>query len=69
MRHSRTVGARPTGPVCLNLDRAGLREFMQLCHPDKHHGSALALKVFQRLQEISKELDKAPEAAVQWRIV
>jgi hypothetical protein len=41
------------------IDLPLLRQLFQLCHPDRHNGSPLSLKVFQRLQEIGKELDKA----------
>lgn len=31
-----------------------VKQLLQLCHPDRHHGSAMATEVFQWLQEIKK---------------
>jgi hypothetical protein len=43
----------------IDVDEARLRQLIQLCHPDKHNGSATATEVFQWLQEIKrKALDK-----------
>ena len=43
----------------VELDDTRLRQLIQLCHPDKHNGSAMATEVFQWLQEIKrKALDK-----------
>lgn len=39
------------------LDDAHLRELLQLCHPDKHRGSALAVRVtswLNSLREVAK---------------
>ena len=57
MKHTRTVwGATPTDPLRLTPDR--VRELRQLCHPDRHAGSALAQRVSLWLNECSKELDR-----------
>jgi hypothetical protein len=54
---SRVAG--PASPAKPNeIDREFLRELRQLCHPDRHNSSPLSLKVSQRLNVISKELDK-----------
>ncbi len=37
-----------------SIDKTRLRELLQLCHPDKHAGSALAAKVTQWLNEIKR---------------
>jgi hypothetical protein len=53
----RTMGApAPAKPT--EIDAEFLRQLKQLCHPDRHDSSPLAVKVFQRLNDISKELDK-----------
>jgi hypothetical protein len=57
VRH-RVMGA-PAARKPTEIDLPLLRQLFQLCHPDRHNGSPLSLKVFQRLQEIGKELDKA----------
>jgi hypothetical protein len=49
-------GLAPAKPN--EIDRGFLRELRQLCHPDRHNSSPLALKVSQRLNEIGKGLDK-----------
>jgi len=36
------------------LDKARLRELMQLVHPDKHNGSSLAVRVTQWLNELRR---------------
>jgi len=36
------------------FDKTRIRELLQLCHPDKHAGSALAAKVTQWLNEIKR---------------
>jgi len=38
------------------LDKARIRELLQLVHPDKHAGSPLALRVPQWLNEIKREV-------------
>lgn len=56
MKHTRTVwGATPVDPLRLTTER--VRQLRQLCHPDKHAGSALSLEVTRWLNECSKELD------------
>lgn len=56
MRHRRQVwGATPTNPLLLNEDR--VRQLQQLCHPDRHAGSVLSVKVSQWLVDCGKELD------------
>jgi hypothetical protein len=53
----RTVGApAPAKPT--EIDRQFLRQLLQLCHPDRHDSSHLSVMVFQRLQDVGKELDK-----------
>lgn len=44
------LGEGPPPP----FDKTRLRELLQLCHPDKHAGSALAAKVTQWLNEIKR---------------
>lgn len=56
-RHTSTIwGSAAVNPLELNRER--VRELTQLCHPDKHAGSALSMKVIQWLGECRKELDK-----------
>lgn len=40
------------------IDKARMRQLLQLCHPDKHNGSATSTAVFQWLMSLRKELDK-----------
>ncbi len=55
-RHSRVVwGTAATDPLVLTRDR--VRRLQQLCHPDRHPGSALAVEVSQWLVEVGRELD------------
>lgn len=44
------ISEGPPSPI----DKGRLRELLQLCHPDKHAGSALAAKVTQWLNEIKR---------------
>lgn len=48
-------GVAPTNPLLLTPER--VRELRQLCHPDRHGGSPLSVKVTHWLNEASKELD------------
>ena len=58
----RTTGVQtPAKPT--EIDAAFLRQLLQLCHPDRHNSSPLSVKVFQRLNDISQELDK-PQAGL-----
>jgi len=41
-----------TGPA--QFDRQRLRELLQLAHPDKHGGSALAVRVTQWLNDLKR---------------
>lgn len=38
------------------LDKTQLRELLQLCHPDKHPESALAIRVTQWLNSLKREV-------------
>ena len=62
-RGTTTWGTQPGKPqvdaMTVTIDQQKLRKLMQLCHPDKHEGSATALDIFQWLQEIKrKALDR-----------
>lgn len=46
-----TTGRASAPTVKPALDKARLRELLQLCHPDKHAGSPLAQRVAQWLNE------------------
>lgn len=48
-------GVAPTNPLLLTAER--VRELRQLCHPDRHNGSPLSVKVTNWLNGVSKELD------------
>jgi hypothetical protein len=57
----RSAGApAPAKPT--EIDEPFLRQLLQLCHPDRHASSPLSVKVFQRLQDVGKELDKTTTA-------
>ena len=43
-----------SGPEPTALDKARVRQLLQLCHPDKHGGSDLAQRVTQWLNEIKR---------------
>lgn len=47
---------RPEGVARGKMDIALLRKLLQLCHPDKHGGSALANSVTMELLKMKEEL-------------
>lgn len=52
-------GSAPASdPTKIDLDF--LKRLRQLCHPDKHSNSELSQKVWARLEEVRKALDKSP---------
>jgi hypothetical protein len=55
-----TWGVLPP-PDLTKITEARLRQLCQLCHPDRHGGSKLALEVFHWLQEVRKILDARAE--------
>lgn len=51
--YSRACGS---GEALVPLDKAHLRELLQLCHPDKHNGSDLAVRVTAWLLDLKREV-------------
>jgi hypothetical protein len=59
MRHSKVSwGTTIVDPLRLTPEK--VRELRQLCHPDRHGGSPLSVRVSQWLTDVSKALDTAP---------
>lgn len=40
------------------IDVAFLKQLRQLCHPDRHNNSQLSQRVWERLEQVRKALDK-----------
>jgi len=58
MIKKQTWGSSSIDPV--KIERELLLRLRQLCHPDKHGGSPLSIKVWHRLEEVRKALDNIP---------
>lgn len=58
----RRTGKAVWGTVAVNpllLTKERIRELRQLCHPDRHGGSPLSIRMTQWLTECSKALDQS----------